>query len=78
MVLRRARGTVLRLVRRRTQAILVGLALVVPASWVEFSGGAAWWVEGLALVIGATGLAILWTGITGPAPDWVDDGRRHG
>ena len=76
MALRRVRGILLRLVRRRPLAILVGLALVGPASWVEFSGRAgAWWVEGLALVIGATGLAILWTGITGPAPDWVDDER---
>jgi hypothetical protein len=29
-------------------------------------------LEGLALVVGATGLAILWTGLTGVAPDWVD------
>jgi hypothetical protein len=64
----------LRLVRRRALAILVGLALVVPAAWVEFGlRAAAWWMEGVALVFGATGLAILWTGITGPAPDWVDD-----
>jgi hypothetical protein len=73
MVLRRVRGTVLRLVRRRPLAILVGLALSLPAGWVEFSGRySAWWMEGLALVTGATGLAILWTGLTGASPDWVD------
>jgi hypothetical protein len=29
-------------------------------------------MEGLALVVGATGLAIFWTGLTGASPDWVD------
>jgi len=76
MVLRRVRGLLLRLVRRRPAAIVVGLALVVPAAWVEFSSRFdAWWVNGLALVAGATGLAVLWTGLTGPAPDWLDDER---
>ncbi|HMB81535.1 MAG TPA: hypothetical protein VKI43_15755 [Vicinamibacterales bacterium] len=74
MALRRARGMILRLVRQRALAILVGLALALPAAWVEFSGRyEAGWAQGLALVLGASGLAILWTGITGPSPDWVDD-----
>jgi hypothetical protein len=76
MALRRARGFLLRLVRRRTLAIMTGLALAVPAAWVEFSGrDGAWWVKGLALIVGATGIAIFWTGLTGPSPDWIDDGR---
>jgi hypothetical protein len=76
MALRRARGMILRLVRRRALAILVGLALALPAGWIEFSGRyGAWWAQGMALVIGATGLSILWTGITGPSPDWVDHDR---
>jgi hypothetical protein len=70
---RRLRGSILRLVRRRVLAITVGLALVAPAAWVEFSGRyGAWWIEGLALVVGATGLAIFWTGLTGANPDWID------
>jgi hypothetical protein len=74
MALRRARGALLRLVRRRRLAIAVGLALAGPAAWLEFSGRAsAWWMEGLALVIGATGLAVFWTGLTGASPDWVDE-----
>ena len=78
MALRRARGSILRLVRRRALAVAVGLALAVPAAWVEFSGRyGAWWIDGLALVIGATGLAILWTGLTGVGPDWIDDDDRH-
>ena len=74
MALGRARGFLLRLVRRRGRAVIVGLVLAAPAAWLEFSGRAdRWWVEGLALVVGATGLALLWTGMTGPSPDWVDD-----
>lgn len=74
MSLRRLRGSVLRLVRRRGLAAGVGLALTIPAAWVEFSGlYGAWWQDGLALVVGATGLAALWTGIAGIAPDWIDD-----
>jgi len=74
MALRRARGMILRLVRRRPLAIFVGLALALPSAWIEFSSRyGAWWAEGLALVVGATGLAIFWTGLTGTSPDWVDD-----
>ena len=74
MALRRARGMMLRLVRRRPLAILVGLALAVPSGWIEFNGRySAWWAEGLALVVGATGLAIFWTGLTGTSPDWVEE-----
>jgi hypothetical protein len=64
---------VLRFVRRRRLATLVGIALVIPAAWIEFSGRVdGWWLEGLALVVGATGLALAWTGITGGAPDWFE------
>ena len=71
--MRRARGWLLRLVRRRDAAIAVGLALVGPAAWLEFSGRYdVWWVSGLALVLGATGGAILWTGVSGITPDWID------
>jgi hypothetical protein len=63
----------LRLVRRRALAITIGLVLAVPAAWVEFSGRYdAWWIQGSALVLGASGLAIFWTGLTGPSPDWVE------
>ena len=63
----------LRFVRRRVSAIVVGVALVVPAAWMELGARIdAWWLEGVALVLGATGMAILWTGLTGAAADWVD------
>ena len=48
----------------------------LPSAWVEVSGAvAAWWVEGVALVVGATGAALVWTGLTGVSPDWIDEDR---
>ncbi|MEP7309242.1 MAG: hypothetical protein ABJA98_27375 [Acidobacteriota bacterium] len=77
MLLRRARGALLRLVRRRLVAIVVGVLLVVPAGWLELTGQyGGWWVDGLSLVLGATGAAVLWTGLTGARPDWIDGADR--
>jgi hypothetical protein len=73
-MLRRLRGALLRLVRRRGAAMIAGLALTVPAVWLESSSRfGAWWIDGLALVGGATGVALLWSGLTGMAPDWIED-----
>jgi hypothetical protein len=72
-LMRRTRGILLRLVRRRALSMTLGLLLIVPAAWVEFwSATATWWLQGLSLVVGATGLALFWTGLTGPSPDWVE------
>jgi hypothetical protein len=60
------------LVRRRTLAIVLGIALALPAVLVQLSGAGAWWAEGLSLVLGATGLALLWSGVSGGKPDWVE------
>jgi hypothetical protein len=74
-LLRRSRGALLRFVRHRPRAMLLGSAMAAPAAYVQFSGRFnAWWIEGLSLVVGATGLALFWTGLTGVSPDWVDDG----
>jgi hypothetical protein len=52
------------------------VALVVPAAWLEFNGAdEAWWVSGMALVLGATGVALLWTGIAGLSPDYIDSDK---
>jgi len=73
MAVRRVRGVLLRLVRRRPLALAVGVTLAAPAAWLEFSSrSGAWWLDGLALVAGATGVALIWTGLSGPRPDWVD------
>jgi len=73
MALRRARGALLRLVRRRGLAMTIGALLIAPAAWLEFSGRYdVWWITGLALVVGATGIALFWTGLTGGSPDWIE------
>jgi hypothetical protein len=73
-IIRRARGIVLRLVRRRLASCVLGGLLVAPGAWMEWRGAnVAWWAEGLGLVVGATGLALFWTGLTGISPDWVDE-----
>jgi hypothetical protein len=76
-LLRRSRGALLRLARHRPLAIVLGLALIVPSAYIQFGGRLdAWWLEGLSLVAGATGIALFWTGLTGVSPDWTDNERR--
>jgi hypothetical protein len=54
-------------------AVLVGLALASPAAWLEVSGRyGAWWIDGLSLVLVATGAAFIWVGLTGGRPDWIE------
>jgi hypothetical protein len=54
-------------------AIAAGAALAGPAAWLEVRGGSGlWWLDGLGLLLGATGAALIWTGLTGPRPDWID------
>jgi hypothetical protein len=72
-ILPRLRGSMLRLVRRRALAMTIGAVLIAPAAWLEVASPyEAWWVDGLSLVVGATGIAIFWTGLTGGSPDWVE------
>jgi hypothetical protein len=73
MTLRRTRGFVLRLARRRAAAIAAGLALAAPAAWVQLSGRFdVWWISGVCLIAGATGAALVWTGLVGARPDWIE------
>ena len=70
---RRVRGALLRFARNRPAAIAVGLLLVIPSAWIELSGRASsWWMDGVALVAGATGVALVWTALTGTRPDWLE------
>lgn len=71
---RRFRGIVLRLVLNRPLAIVVGSAIASPAVMVlvndyDWETGVT---DGLVLLAAATGLAILWAGISGRTPDWID------
>jgi len=75
-MLRRGRGLLLRFVRRRALAVVTGLALLAPAVWIEFASAAdSWWMSGLALVLSATGAALVWTGVAGLPPDFIDSER---
>ena len=72
MAYRRVRGAILRLVRRRGLSMAIGVLLIAPSAWVEFSGRYSSGMQGGALIAGATGLALFWTGLTGLSPDWVE------
>lgn len=53
-------------------SVIVGVLLLTPAVVIQMRGASAWWMEGLSLLLGATGVALLWTGMFGLRPDWVD------
>lgn len=59
---------------RRPVALGVGAVLLAPALLLMI-GDYAWesWVsDGLALVLGGTGAALVLVGIGGRRPDWID------
>jgi hypothetical protein len=72
--MRRLRGWLIRLVLNRTLSIVLGLIFLAPAAWLFF--GAYRWespaTDGLELILGATGAALLLAGIGGRRPDWID------
>ena len=73
-ILKRVRGRLLRLVLKRHVAVGLGLVLLTPALWLmvadlDWENGAT---DGLGLIFGATGIALLLAGIGGRRPDWVD------
>ena len=73
-VTKRVRGWLLRLVLNRTAAITLGLSLLVPAVWLLVQD-LPWETpitDGLGLVFGATGAALLFAGIGGRRPDWLE------
>jgi hypothetical protein len=50
--------------------------MIVPSAYVQFSGRLdVWWLQGLSLIVGASGIALFWTGLTGVSPDWIDAER---
>lgn len=71
---RRARGLLLRLAFHRATAVAIGLALVVPSVWL-IAGDYRWEsgvTDGLTLVCGATGAALVLIGLSGRSADWID------
>ena len=71
---RRLRGLFIRLVLNRKVSMAMGVLLLAPAVWL-FVGDYAWETsvtDGLQLVLGATGAALLFAGVGGRRPDWID------
>jgi hypothetical protein len=71
---RRLRGLLLRLMLNRRAAIASGAAIASPGVLL-LTNDYAWEsgaTEGAALIALATGIALIWTGITGRKADWYD------
>jgi hypothetical protein len=71
---RRLRGWLIRLALNRPASIVLGLSLLAPAVWL-FVGDYRWETpvtDGLRLILGATGAALLFAGIGGRRPDWIE------
>ena len=78
LTLNRARGSLLRLALYRKGAVFVGSTfaasslglLVFDYTWES------WLSDGIGLVVGATGVALLLTGLQGRRQDWIDPATR--
>lgn len=71
---RRLRGGLLRLVFNRRAAAVTGCVLMAPAAAL-LAGNYAWesWItDGVGLVLGATGAALVLAGVGGRRADWID------
>lgn len=71
---KRVRGWFIRLALNRKASIVLGLILLAPALWLrvaEYRWETAA-TDGIGLILGATGTALLLAGIGGRRPDWID------
>ena len=72
--LRRARGLLLRVAFARRAAVAAGVLLLAAFGvlrWFDFRWE-SWVSDGIALVLGASGAALLLAAATGRRPDWID------
>ena len=71
---RRARGALLRIAFDRRPAFGIGALLVGPAVWVLVGDYAweSWLSDGLVLVLGATGVALVVAALSGRRSDWIE------
>ena len=79
-IVRRARGRALRLVRNRPVASVTG-GLLLALAFILLAGDYAWetWItDGLGLVMGATGVALVVGSFGGRRPDWIDPDANRG
>jgi len=75
MHLKRLRGSLLRFLLKRPAAMTLGAVLIAPSLWLLVQD-LPWETpvtDGFGLVVGATGVAFLLTGIGGRRPDWIDE-----
>lgn len=73
-LIRRLRGALLRLAFNRSAALAAGIACAGGAGWLA-AIDAPWesWVsDGLGLVAGATGAALILVALGGRRPDWEE------
>ncbi len=63
----------MRMALSRTPALVVGLLLLAPATVIAVAdyGWESWLTDGLGLVGGATGAALVVAGLAGRRPDWI-------
>jgi hypothetical protein len=54
--------------------MVLGSVMTGPVLWLWWADYAweGWFTDGLALVVGATGLALLLAGLGGRRPDWIE------
>lgn len=74
LTMRRTRGVLLRVALSRTPALIVGLVLLAPATVIAVGEYAweSWLTDGLGLIAGATGAALVLSGFAGRRADWID------
>ena len=72
--IRRTRGVLLRLALSRTPALVAGLVLLAPATVIAVGDyrWESWLTDGLGLIGGATGAALVVTALAGRQADWID------
>ncbi len=73
-LIRRVRGALLRLAYNRPAAFVAGLACAGGAVWLAVIDAAweSWASDGLGLVAGATGAALVLIALGGRRADWVE------
>jgi len=73
-LIRRVRGALLRLAFNRAAAFALGLVCAGGAAWLAIIDASweSWLSDGLGLVAGATGAALVVVALGGRRPDWVE------
>ncbi|MCE2539789.1 MAG: hypothetical protein J4G16_05235 [Acidobacteria bacterium] len=73
-LIRRLRGALLRLAFNRLAAFAAGFSCAAAAVWLAIVDAPweSWVSDGLGLVAGATGAALILVALGGRRPDWVE------